>query len=236
MKKTDSGLMATEWVSNESQSPSVVFNSLQSHGLWRSSWNSLGQNTRVGSHALLREIFATQALNPALPHCRWILYQLSPSLGSSSVRRKEGRKRMLLVMNQSSLCVQAPEITLPRLGPDKLWRGPRHSSNNRIRMSSKDHLKSNILIDLKGIIFPVKENLYHKYHLANRNYNTKTGTLFCSNTNKEPSAAAAAAVAAKLLQWCPTLRDPIDGSPPSSQVPGILQARTLELFLPFPSP
>ena len=71
---------------------------------------------------------------------------------------------MLLVMNQSSLCEQAPEITLPRLGPDKLWRGPRHSSNNRIRMSSKDHLKSNILIDLKGIIFPVKENLYHKYH------------------------------------------------------------------------
>ena len=35
-------------------------------------------------------------------------------------------------------------------------------------------------------------------------------------------------VAAKLLQSCPTLRDPIDGSPPGSPVPGILQARTLE--------
>ena len=34
--------------------------------------------------------------------------------------------------------------------------------------------------------------------------------------------------AAKLLQLCPTLCDPIDGSPPSSTVPGILQARTLE--------
>ena len=34
--------------------------------------------------------------------------------------------------------------------------------------------------------------------------------------------------AAKLLQSCPTLCDPIDGSPPSSAVPGILQARTLE--------
>ena len=34
--------------------------------------------------------------------------------------------------------------------------------------------------------------------------------------------------AAKLLQSCPTLRDPIDGSPPGSPVPGILQARTLE--------
>ena len=40
--------------------------------------------------------------------------------------------------------------------------------------------------------------------------------------------AAAAAAAAKLLQSCPTLCDPIDGSPPGSPVPGILQARTLE--------
>ena len=34
--------------------------------------------------------------------------------------------------------------------------------------------------------------------------------------------------AAKLLQLCPTLFDPIDGSPPGSPIPGILQARTLE--------
>ena len=38
----------------------------------------------------------------------------------------------------------------------------------------------------------------------------------------------AAAAAAKSLQSCPTLRDPIDSSPPGSAVPGILQARTLE--------
>ena len=37
-----------------------------------------------------------------------------------------------------------------------------------------------------------------------------------------------AAAAAKLLPSCPTLCDPIDGSPPGSPVPGILQARTLE--------
>ena len=41
-------------------------------------------------------------------------------------------------------------------------------------------------------------------------------------------AAAAAAAAAKSLQLCPTLCDPIDGSPRGSPVPGILQARTLE--------
>ena len=38
----------------------------------------------------------------------------------------------------------------------------------------------------------------------------------------------AAAAAAKSLQSCPTLCDPIDGGPPGSPVPGILQARTLE--------
>ena len=38
----------------------------------------------------------------------------------------------------------------------------------------------------------------------------------------------AAAAAAKSRQSCPTLCDPIDGSPPGSPVPGILQARTLE--------
>ena len=39
---------------------------------------------------------------------------------------------------------------------------------------------------------------------------------------------AAGATAAKSLQSCPTLCNPIDGSPPGSPVPGILQARTLE--------
>ena len=37
-----------------------------------------------------------------------------------------------------------------------------------------------------------------------------------------------AAATAKLLQSCPTLCDPIDGSPPGSPVSGTLQARTLE--------
>ena len=41
-------------------------------------------------------------------------------------------------------------------------------------------------------------------------------------------AAATAAAAAKSLQLCATLCDPIDGSPPGSTVPGILQARVPE--------
>ena len=44
------------------------------------------------------------------------------------------------------------------------------------------------------------------------------------HASEQPTAAAAA----KLLQSCPTLCDPIDGSPLGSPVPGILQARTLE--------
>jgi len=43
-----------------------------------------------------------------------------------------------------------------------------------------------------------------------------------------PIYSLPAAAAAKSLQSCPTLCDPIDGSPPGSPVPGILQARTLE--------
>ena len=48
--------------------------------------------------------------------------------------------------------------------------------------------------------------------------NMQNVTYFCSLTKKF----------AKSLQSCPTLCDPIDGSPPGSAVPGILQARTLE--------
>ena len=43
-----------------------------------------------------------------------------------------------------------------------------------------------------------------------------------------PYSLCSAAAAAKSLQSCPTLCDPIDGSPPGFPVPGILQARTLE--------
>ena len=45
---------------------------------------------------------------------------------------------------------------------------------------------------------------------------------------KKEKTNKAAAAAAKSLQSCPTLCDPIDDSPPGASVPGILQARTLE--------
>ena len=64
----------------------------------------------------------------------------------------------------------------------------------------------------KLLVLSLKENL----HQIRTNCKFKVKRL--------PAAAAAA----KSLQSCPTLCDPIDGSPPGSAVPGILQARTLE--------
>ena len=61
---------------SESESFSVVSDSLRPHGLY-SPWNSPGQNTEVGSLSFLQGIFLTQGSNPGLPHCRQTLYQLS---------------------------------------------------------------------------------------------------------------------------------------------------------------
>ena len=54
----------------------IVSHFLRSHGLY-SPWNSLGQNTGVGSLSILQGIFPNQELNPGFPYCRQILYQLS---------------------------------------------------------------------------------------------------------------------------------------------------------------
>ena len=60
-----------------------------------------------------------------------------------------------------------------------------------------------------------------------------------SHTFVFPTSFSSSAAAAKSLQSCPTLCDPIDGSPPGSPIPGILKASTLEwvaiAFSSFPS-
>ena len=61
----------------ESESRSVVSDSLWPHGLYRP-WNSPGQNTGMGSLSLLQGIFPTQGLNPGLLHCRRILWSEPP--------------------------------------------------------------------------------------------------------------------------------------------------------------
>ena len=60
----------------ESESCSVVSNSLRPHGLY-STWNFLGQNTGMGNLSLLQGIFPAQGSNSGHLHCRQILYQVS---------------------------------------------------------------------------------------------------------------------------------------------------------------
>ena len=65
----------------KSESHSVVSDSLQPHGLQPirllCPWNSVGKNTRVGSHSLLQRIFPIQRSNLVPLHCRQIPYHLS---------------------------------------------------------------------------------------------------------------------------------------------------------------
>ena len=73
-----------------------------------------------------------------------------------------------------------------------------------------------------NVFHTTNEKLLRAQHLVSR--------YFVHERAHDPGANStlAAAAAAKSLQSCPTLCDPIDGSPPGSPVPGILQARTLE--------
>ena len=64
------------WPVSESESRSVMSDSLQPHELY-SPWNSPGQNTAVGSLSFLQGIFPTQGSNPGLPYYRQTAYQLS---------------------------------------------------------------------------------------------------------------------------------------------------------------
>ena len=66
----------TDKVKVKSDSRSVMSNSLWPRRAPYSPWNSLGQNTKVGSCSLLQGIFPTQGLNSGLLHCRQILCHL----------------------------------------------------------------------------------------------------------------------------------------------------------------
>ena len=72
---------------SEGQSHSLVSDPLRPQGLY-SPWTSPGQNTGVGSLSLLQGIFPTQGSNPGLPHCGWILYQLSHKASKENTLQK----------------------------------------------------------------------------------------------------------------------------------------------------
>ena len=96
-------------MTNESASSSVVSDSLQPHGLY-SPWNSPGQNTGMGSLALLRGIFSTQGSNPSLPQYRQILYHLSHQ--GSPLTPQPGIKPATLVLEGKVLTTGPPGKSL----------------------------------------------------------------------------------------------------------------------------
>ena len=92
----------------------------------------------------------------------------------------------------------------------------------------------NININIKRQYIYTHIYIYtHRYLQVFRNKFIFTTFLLTITYYQKPGAVAfcfsePAAATAKSLQSCLTLCDPIDGSPPGSPVPGILQARTLE--------
>ena len=70
---------------------------------------------------------------------------------------------------------------------------------------------------------------WHQFHHADFTLMTASKPNYLRKApSPNTNTLEAAAAAAKSLQLCLTLCNPIDGSPPGSPVPGILQARTLE--------
>ena len=111
---------------SESERHSVLYNSLQPHGLY-SPLNFLGQNTGVGSLSHLQGIFPMQGSNPGLTHCRRILYQLShkrspsytgiepgsPELQADSLPTElSGKALIRSTIIQTQPHVQIPQISL----------------------------------------------------------------------------------------------------------------------------
>ena len=143
-----------------------------------------------------------QGLNPGLLHCRQILYQLS----------HKGSPRILeWVVFPFSRGSSEPGIELrsPTLQADSLPAEPQRKPKNTGVGS----------LSLLQQVFLTQE--------SNRGLLHCRQILYKLSYQRSPNYIYAAAVA-KSLQSCPTLCDPIDGSPPGSPVPGILQARILE--------
>ena len=95
----------------ESESRSVVSDSLHPHGLY-SPWNSPYQNTGVGSCSFLQGIFPTQGSNPGLLHCRRMLYQLShKGIPAIVIGQKAAHDKLLPKYKSSARCIVRPNNT-----------------------------------------------------------------------------------------------------------------------------
>ena len=198
---------------SESESCSVVSNSLQPHELY-SPWNSLGQNTGVGSLSLLQGIFPTQGSNPGLPHCRWILYQLSYK-GSPHLHKPEG--------------IRTNTSPSPRTGS---WvsflsghPGAPEEENGMARVVGMSDFSFYILFldnvfiiwSHSSMVLNVSQVLKYLVPLTHIPLEESANILLGEGWKWK-----------KVAQSCRTLCDPMDCSLPGSSVHGIFQARIPE--------
>ena len=118
----------------------------------------------------------------------------------------------------NSLMVKTHYGSLTQMGADPPVSTRRNSLRWEIIIADAEHLPFSVSVSLLISLFSI--SFYHK---STHNWFEKFWELI-----RQLYQLYTAAAAAKSLQLCPTLCDPIDSSPPGSPVSGILQARPLE--------
>ena len=95
----------------------------------------------LGSFSLLQGIFPTQGLNPGLPHCRWILYQLSYQ--EDEIPTSLEIWESIVVLKNRINCILHPASSTE---PTEVWR----SLNSSSKFSSKSSADTLLTWDLKN--------------------------------------------------------------------------------------
>ena len=103
--------------------------------------------------------------------------------------------------------------------------------STKLRFEPRFMQTLNLILLKHYVLFPFTSKNTYRAHTHTHTHTHTLTDLYSEKIDRKTEVlvmSAAAAAAAKSLQLCPTLCDPIDGSPPGSTIPGILQARTLE--------
>ena len=127
-------------------------------------WTSPSQNTRVGCHSLLHEIFLIQGLNPCLPHCRQILYQ---------VNTREALKYIIMLnisFVQNNKHVMCPTVCIGQISP----------RTNKPTISVAKHITDNFLFRHSLILCVLYYRRKRKLHsvLSFRNADLRYWIIF----------------------------------------------------------
>ena len=174
-------------------------------------WDSPGKNTGVGCHFLL-QCMKVKSESEVAQSCPTLSDPMDCSLPGSSVH---------------GIFHRWQPTRLPRpwgsQGKNTGVCSPRDSQESSPTPQFKS-INSSVLCFLYG---PTLTSMHDYWKNHSFKWVPILALTFTSNMIRDKFLQLSAA-AAKLLQSCPTLCDPIDGSPPGSPIPGILQARTPE--------